>query len=213
MNTDKRGRCLVHWGGWEGHHPERWKDILSSWLCDWGFAVDTSHDLDIFRDPSRLSAYGLIVPLWTLGELTAEQESGLAESVAGGVGLGGFHGMCGAFCGSATYKRMTGGQLVAHPGGVDMTYRVQIRDHDHPITRGLGNFTMHQTEQYYMHVDTTVHVLATTAFEDGAVSPVAWTYQFGRGRVFYISNGHFPSDYNTAEPAEMLKRFLQWALS
>ncbi|MGK4004176.1 ThuA domain-containing protein [Sorangium sp. So ce1036] len=211
MSRSDLGRCLIHWGGWEVHHPERWKNILSEWLTAWGFTVDASDDLDVFSQPSRLSRYQLIVPVWTLGELTAAQERGLAEAVAAGVGIGGFHGMCWAFCGSSVYKRVTGGQLVALQGDENMTYHVEIRDPAHPITRGLPSFTMYRTERYYMHVDARAHVLATTAFEDGGVSPVAWTHHFGRGRVFYVSVGHRPSDFAVSEAFTLLGRGMRWA--
>jgi type 1 glutamine amidotransferase len=59
-------------------------------------------------------------------------------------------------------------------------YRVNITDHKDPVTAGLSDFNMH-SEQYYMHVDPNVKVLATTTFSDkyaswigGNVNPVAW---------------------------------------
>ena len=64
---------------------------------------------------------------------------------------------------------------VAHPGGRIPSYRVRITRPEHLITRGLGDFTMLNTEQYYMHVDPSNEVLATTQFESGCVMPVAWT--------------------------------------
>jgi hypothetical protein len=61
------------------------------------------------------------------------------------------------------YQFMVGGQWVSHPGGY-IDYEVNITDHDDPITAGLDDFTM-MTEQYYMHVDPSNHVLATTTFK------------------------------------------------
>jgi type 1 glutamine amidotransferase len=177
----------------------------------WGFDVVVESDLDALRDAAALAAYRIVVPLWTLGRMTDAQEEGLVSAVAGGVGLGGFHGMCGAFCDNLRYKWMTGGQLVAHPRDTAASYRVTIVDRDHPVTRGVEDFDMTGTEQYYLHVDPTNHVLATTRFEDGSVIPAAWTRRWGEGRVFYLSVGHSPRDFVGSEPMELLRRGLCWA--
>ena len=70
--------------------------------------------------------------------------------------------MADSFRSEPAYQFMVGGQWVAHPGGV-IDYEVNITNHDDPITRGLGDFKMH-SEQYYMHVDPSNEVLATTTF-------------------------------------------------
>ena len=57
---------------------------------------------------------------------------------------------------------MVGGQWVAHPGGI-VEYEVIISDKKDPVTKGLKRFHM-RSEQYYMHVDPAVKVLATTRF-------------------------------------------------
>ena len=53
------------------------------------------------------------------------------------------------------------------------------------------------SEQYYMHVDPSNEVLATTTFSGehapwtkGVVMPVVWKRSYGEGRVFYSSLGH-----------------------
>jgi uncharacterized protein len=210
--AERMKQALVSWGGWPGHDPERWGTIFAGWMREWGFGVDLTGDLDRFADADALARrFDLIVPLWTLGTLEQRQEDGLLDAVARGVGLGGFHGMCGAFISSLRYKWMTGGQLVAHPQDCDASYSVQIADRDHEITRGISDFRMERTEQYYMHVDPKIHVLATTRFDNGSVNPVAWTTNWDQGRVFYISIGHAPSDFDAHEPREMLRRGLHWA--
>ena len=62
------------------------------------------------------------------------------------------------------YQFIVGGQWVSHPGGYN-DYEVNIASHEDPITSGLSDFSMH-TEQYYMHVDPSNEVLATTTFRE-----------------------------------------------
>jgi type 1 glutamine amidotransferase len=111
---------------------------------------------------------------------------------------------------------MVGGQWVAHPGGV-IDYDVNIIDHRDPITAGLSDFHM-QSEQYYMHVDPSNQVLATTTFGGeyapwikGTVMPVAWKRMWGAGRVFYTSLGHVAIDFNVLEARTIVQRGMLWA--
>jgi hypothetical protein len=121
-----------------------------------------------------------------------------------------------SFRNSTNYQFMVGGQWVAHPGNV-IDYRVNIVKHDDPIVAGLEDFNMH-SEQYYMHVDPSNEVLATTTFSDqyhdgiaGNVMPVVWKKRWGAGRVFYSSLGHVASDFNVPEAREIFKRGMLWA--
>ena len=126
----------------------------------------------------------------------------LTAAVRGGVGLAGYHGgMCDAFRESVDYQFMCGGQWVAHPGGV-IDYRVDVARPDDPIMAGVASFP-YRSEQYYMHVDPAVKVLATTEFPtaDGPHvpngkfdMPVVWTKFYGKGKIFYNSLGHQAGD-------------------
>ena len=66
------------------------------------------------------------------------------------------------------------------------------------------------SEQYYMHVDPAVHVLATTCFGD-VVMPVSWTKPWGKGRVFYCSLGHVADTVSQPEVLEIITRGMLWA--
>jgi type 1 glutamine amidotransferase len=159
----------------------------------------------------------LIVQVFTMSQITREQEAGLLNAVRSGVGLAGWHGGLGdSFRNNTEYQFMVGGQWVAHPGGV-IDYEVNITDHDDPITRGLGDFKMH-SEQYYMHVDPINEVLATTTFSgehapwiEGVVMPVVWKKTYGKGRVFYTSLGHVAKDFDVPQAREIVQRGMLWA--
>jgi len=208
--------ALMVWGGWSGHEPKQCVDIFAPWLESQGYRVEVSDTLDAYLD-ARLGELSLIVPVWTQGTITREQEKGLLDAVRGGVGVAGWHGGMGdAFRDNVEYQFMVGGQWVAHPGGV-IDYTVNIVDHEDPVTAGLGDFRMH-SEQYYMHVDPHVKVLATTTFTgehapwiEGATVPVAWKKMYGRGRVFYTSLGHVASDFEVPEAKTIAQRGMLWA--
>ena len=209
--------ALMVWGGWPGHEPKQCVDIFAPWLESQGYTVEVSDTLDAYLDTEKLSKLSLIIPVWTQGIITREQEKGLLDAVKGGVGIAGWHGGMGdAFRDNIEYQFMVGGQWVAHPGGI-IDYTVNIVDHKDPVTAGLSDFSMH-SEQYYMHVDPHVKVLATTTFTgehapwiEGATVPVAWKKMYGKGRVFYTSLGHVAADFNVPEAKTIVQRGMLWA--
>ena len=211
-------KALINWGGWEGHEPEACAKLFAGILKNEGYSVDVVSDLDRYLDVTYMLSLDLIVPIWTMSTIEEDQLHGLVGAVASGVGLGGWHGgMADSFRDSVLYQWMIGGQWVAHPGNI-IDYEVNICSDD-PIVAGLGTFRMH-SEQYYMHVDPSNEVLATTTFsgehEDahwiaGTVMPVVWKRMFDKGRVFYSSLGHVLSDFDVAEAREITRRGLLWA--
>jgi len=214
-------KVLIVQGGWDGHEPvqvsERFKDLLEKE----GLQVEISDTLDSFLDLEKLLQLHLIIPVWTMGKITREQVNPVIEAVASGVGIAGCHGgMCDAFREGVEWQFMTGGQWVSHPGGQDVKYRVNIKNSSSPLLEGIKDFDV-TSEQYYVHVDPAIEVLATTRFptvnwyhsSNGEVDvPVVWTKRWGHGRVFYSSLGHINSVFDTPEALEIMRRGFLWAI-
>ena len=83
--------------------------------------------------------------------------------------------------------------------------------------KGVASFP-YRSEQYYMHVDPSNEVLATTTFNgahcswiDSVVMPVVWKRRHGEGRVFYSSLGHVASEFDVPEMRTIMRRGLLWA--
>jgi type 1 glutamine amidotransferase len=208
---------LFVWGGWDGHQPKQCVDIFAPLMEAAGYRVEIADSLDVYLDSHRLNSLSLINQVWTMGQITPEQEKGLLEAIAGGVGFAGWHGGSGdSFRNNTEYQFMVGGQWVAHPGGI-IDYTVNITQPSDPIVAGLSDFAMH-SEQYYMHIDPSNEVLATTQFGGeytpwikGVVMPVVWKRRWGAGKVFYCSLGHQASDFTVPEAREIVRRGLLWA--
>jgi len=212
-------RALINWGGWEGHEPEACAELFAELLRKEGFAVDVVSDLGVYADETHLQKLDLIVPVWTMSEISEAQEQGLLNAVRNGTGLAGWHGgMADAFRQNVNYQWMVGGQWVAHPGNI-IPYEVNISDQNDPIVSDLADFEM-VSEQYYLHVDPGNHVLVTTTFSGehggapwiaGTVMPVVWKRKFGEGRVFYSSLGHVRKDFEVPQARKIMLRGMLWA--
>ena len=212
-------RALIVWGGWPGHEPERVAARFESELAALGFATDVRDTLAAFDDAAELAGLSLIVPIWTMGELSEPREQNVLSAVEGGVGLAGCHGGMGdAFRNSTGWQFMTGGQFVAHPGN-EVEYVVKIGPERGAINEGLRDFAV-RSEQYYMHVDPAIKVWATTRFPvtpgphagNGPVDvPQVWTKLWGNGRVFYNALGHNAAVFDVPEAMELMRRGFRWA--
>lgn len=208
--------ALIVWGGWEGHEPEAGAKVLAAMLRDEGFLVDVETETAAFLRPA-LKDLSLIIPIHTMSSIEEDELSNLEAAIRSGVGLAGYHGGMGdAFRNEPLYQFICGGQWVAHPGDV-IDYKVDIARPDDPIMAGIESFA-YRSEQYYLHVDPSNDVLATTVFSgdhaawiEGVVMPVVWKRRHGKGRVFYSSLGHVASEFDVPEMAAIMKRGMLWS--
>lgn len=214
-------KALIFEGGWDGHEPKLVSARFAALLEKNGFSVAIHSDMDCLSDLDALLDLDLIIPCWTMGQIDRQHSENVAKAVGAGVGLAGCHGgMCDAFRNDTQWQFMTGGQWVSHPGGDGISYRVHIKNGSSPITEGLEDFDV-CSEQYYVHVDPAIEVLATTRFPlvayyniaNGQVSvPVVWTKRWGNGRVFYCSLGHHDDVFDKSPTAQVLmERGMLWA--
>jgi len=214
-------KALIVWGGWDGHEPEKVAHRFGKILENENFDVEISDTMTSYEAKEKLKSLDLIVPIVTGGDISWEQMQSVSEAVASGVGMAGCHGgMCDSFRNSVDWQFMTGSQWVSHPGGGEIEYKVNIKKNaSSPIIFGIEDF-MVKSEQYYIHIDPCVNVLATTRFPvanwyhatNGEVDvPVVYTKMWGMGRIFYNTLGHHDDIFDIPEAQELQRRGMLWA--
>ncbi len=209
-------KAIVVWGGWKGHEPEECAGVVGDILRKNGFSTEVTGDLGIFGSPDIAKA-DLLVPIITGEKLEKAHADALVEAVRGGLGLGGPHGaLATSFKESAPFRYVSGVTWVSHPGNI-IDFRVNITRQNDPVVEGIPDFD-YRSEQYYLHYDPTVEVLATTTFSGehdeaarNVVMPVVFKRHFGQGRVFYSALGHVAAEYEHPHMREILRRGLLWA--
>ncbi len=209
-------RALIVYGGLELHEPEAGARLVGGWLEAEGFAVTLTGDYEALGAPD-IASYDLVMPQVTGETLSREASIGLVAAVAEGTGIAAFHhGLATSFPGNMRMRFLAGCTFASHPGDI-IDYRVDPVETDDPITAGIASFP-HRSEQYYMHVDPSVEVLATTTFSGehaawkaGVVMPVVFKSRYGKARVFYSALGHKPAELATPEIATILRRGMLWA--
>ena len=85
-------KVLFIWGGWPGHDPELCRDIFVPWMREQGAEVTVSDNLDTYLDEEYMASLDLVVQIWTMGQITGDQEKGLLNIIKSGCGLAGWHG-------------------------------------------------------------------------------------------------------------------------
>lgn len=209
-------RALVVWGGLELHEPEKGAHVLRGMLEADGFSVTVTGDYAALG-ADDVGGYDLIMPQITGGELDREASIRFCAAIEAGTGLAAFHhGLATSFPGNPRMRFLGGCTFATHPGDI-ITYRVDPKVLHDPIMAGIEPFG-HTSEQYYMHVDPAVEVLATTTFSGEHASwkrnvqmPVVFKSVYGKGRVFYTALGHKPAELEGKEVRTILRRGMLWA--
>ena len=132
------------------------------------------------------------------------------------------HSLCGHDHWSL-YRQMIGGQYLhkaleidgtPYPAssfkyGLDMDIRVM--DKEHPITRGIENFTIRDEGYKNMYIRKGVHVLLKTDHPE-ATPEVAWTTRYGKSAIFAIALGHDRRAYENPNLRQILHQAIQWCI-
>lgn len=186
-------------GGQREHHGYRDQaSYLANLLEDRGkVRVTIVEDAAILETPAP-AKYAVIVALADRRDpefkLTESQQRALLDFVRSGGGYVSIHGADNAPPDWLPEMKDLLGGIFSHTGlpdgkAIAGTYTVRVADRSHPITRGLEDFTLKDELYSNLQMKDDVRPLATID-HDGTTWPVAWTYGYGRGKVFHTTLGH-----------------------
>lgn len=191
--------------------------------------------------PEALAPYDLVVlnyfergrPELRWGDKT---DGALLDYVRSGKGLVVYHFSVAAFNGWTEYEKMSAGNWRPNNGhhSAPHTFTIDIKDQEHPITKGLKLSFPQQNDELYGNLrwqpEGAYHVLAT-AYDDhklyeasrtdakapqplegaGAHQPMLWTVDYGKGRVFVTALGHDVEQVQTPAFVTTFTRGAEWA--
>ena len=186
--------------------------------------------------PETLAPYDVVVlnyferrkqELWW-GE---RAQNALLDFVRAGKGVVVYHFSVAAFDGWEEYEKLCAGNWRPDHGrhSARHDFTVDIKDADHPITRGLKKSFPQRNDELYANLrwqpEGTYHVLAT-AWDDhslyqgkakqptpgpGLHQPMLWTVDYGKGRVFVTALGHDADAVRTPAFKTTFTRGAEWA--
>jgi type 1 glutamine amidotransferase len=141
-------------------------------------------------------------------------QENLKKFVREGGGLVFYHFAGGAFEPWAEFVQVAGRVWDQTKRGHDPRgpFTVNVVDRDHAITRDMEDFETDDELYTCLGGDVPVHVLATaTSKVDSQKYPMAFVFDYGKGRVFHTPLGHDVRAVTLPGPAELLRRGCLWA--
>jgi len=179
-------------------------------------------DSEIFEYASNVDPYDVIV-LYNMSQKISEKpQNNLIDILNKGKGLVVLHHAIASFDDWREYEKITGARLF-HKEGVrdgktykrstfknDVDMKVAIATKQHPVTRGLEDFVIHDESYKGCYFEDDNNVLLTT---DEAINnkTIGWTRKYGRSRVCYIQLGHGPSAYENKSYRKLVSQAIRWS--
>lgn len=94
----------------------------------------------------------------------------------------------------------------------DVQIPIRVADRDHPITKGVSDFTVLDEAYRGAYIRPDVHVLLTADHPKNDYV-VGWTHQFLKSPIVYLQIGHDRNTYEHPMFVRLLEQSLKWAAS
>ncbi|AKV86561.1 hypothetical protein AKG07_09945 [Microbacterium sp. CGR1] len=206
----------------EGRYSDPWHDFAatSSRIAkiaeQSGARVRISGDVE--SELSRLDDVDLLV--FDVGNPTRHglesstfgaARAGFVDYVRSGRPVWSHHVSATSFPHMPEWEEVVGGRWVAgtsmHPE-IGEAF-VEVPPSDHPITRGLQDFTVWDERYTSLRVSPNVQALAFHEHA-GEMHPLLWAHEYGATRVVYDALGHDETSFDSPVRSEILRRSLAW---
>ena len=160
--------------------------------------------------------------MWT--PITEEQKKGFVDYLKSGKGLVALHhciasyqdwpewiDILGALYNSGTKPITIKGKPYS-PSAYqhDQDMNVKVVDKNHPITKGISDFSI--VDEWYgnVYISPDVHPLLETDHPK-SMKTLAWTNKYDKARVTYIELGHDTKAYSKPEYRKLVYQAIEWA--
>lgn len=154
--------------------------------------------------------------------ITTRQQSEFLELLKQGTGMVFLHHSLASYQEWEEYLHIVGGRYHLEPYIEDgnqiaaSTYRhdvdipVEIHDREHPITRGLEDFVIHDEVYGNCQILPGVHPLLETDHPE-SLPYLAWTNRYENSRIVCIQLGHNASAYGNPNYQQLVRQAISWA--
>ncbi|HSH94079.1 MAG TPA: ThuA domain-containing protein [Roseimicrobium sp.] len=171
-------------------------------------------------DRDDLASFDVFVLYDMPMNITDTQKAGFMSLFEKGKGVVVLHHALVSFQSWPDYERIIGGRYPKPPNGQsqvtdkvgyehDVDFQVVITDREHPITKGMKDFPMHDEIYWGFRVGLDVHPLLTTTHPKSG-KPLMWTRSEGRSRLVFLQLGHDHMAYDKPEYRQLVARSIRW---
>jgi len=172
--------------------------------------------------PGLEKQYDTIVMYDMTGSITPEEQKAFVDLLNRGIGVVALHHNLGAHRDWNEYRKIIGGKYIfadcvidgqpcpksSYSHDQDLT--VTVVDQEHPLTKGLKNFQIHDETYKDFYTVPNAKVLLKTDHPKNDPE-LAWVHTYGKSPVFYLMLGHDSRAYENPNYAELSHRGIRWA--
>jgi type 1 glutamine amidotransferase len=181
------------------------------------FDVKVCEDPLILESQAALKTYDVIyfnIFARSLPDLPQQAQQNLLDFVKGGKGFFAQHLASASFPHWEEFGKLCGRRWVMGTSGHGprSVFEARIVDHEHPITRGLEDFSADDELYAKLQGDGPIHVLVE-AHSDWSkkTEPLLFCVQYGKGRVVHSAFGHDGKALANPTVQKFITRGVQWA--
>ena len=154
-------------------------------------------------------------------QISAEAQANFVARLKDGKGLVVLHHAIAAYPAWPEYWDIVGARYYLEPTNVagvakarsawkhGVDFRIHIADPEHPVTRGLHDFAIHDETYKGFDVSPDCHPLLTTD-EPESNHVIGWAKTYKGARVVYIESGHDHSAYENPNYQQLVRQAIQW---
>lgn len=172
--------------------------------------------------PGLEKQYDVLVMYDMTGRITPEQQKAFVDLLGTGIGVVALHHNLGAHRNWDEYRKIIGGKYIFADCVIDgqpcpkssydhdQDLKVTVVDQEHPITKGLKDFQIHDETYKDFYTVPTAKVLLKTDHSKNDPE-LAWVHTYGKSPVFYLMLGHDSKAYQNPNYPELIHRGIRWA--
>ncbi|HOP78436.1 MAG: ThuA domain-containing protein [Thermogutta sp.] len=173
-------------------------------------------------NPKAADEFDVIVMYDMVPAISEKQQEAFVALLKKGIGVVSLHHNMGAHRNWDEFRKIIGGKFILEDCVIDgqeykksgwahgQDYKVIIADPNHPITRGLKDFIIHDETYKDYYTAPNVHVILKTDCPTNDPE-IGWVTKYGESRVFYLMLGHDSLAWKNPNYPVILKRGIEWA--
>lgn len=172
--------------------------------------------------PEAVKAFDVIVLYDYWQKITEEAKGDFVNALKSGKGLVILHHAVADYQAWPEYEKILGGRYYMAQktvvNGVEKPrskarhgedIKVQVADPEHPVTRGVKNFTIRDESYFGYDIQPDSHVILTTDHTNNAPH-LAWTRTYEASRVVYLQLGHDRFAYEHPSYRQLVAQAIRW---
>lgn len=149
--------------------------------------------------------------------MTPEMGKAVRQFVQNGGGALLMHNVTNVALYNDDFRDVLGAVYKGHPP--IRPFRVKVTNSNHPITKGVRDFVVTDEQHYMEYQKDRKHLLLESVNEEGLdynkMGPAAaagWAFDYGKGRVCYLSPGHLIDAMWNPEYEKLQRNAVNWLL-